>query len=211
MDFNLRRFPNLRAVVLEGIGAYWRLRERYLQNYLFIHINKTGGRSIETALGCIYEHKTALQKRCEVGGDVWRKKFTFAFVRNPWDRVVSQYFFRLETRQDGIFENDISFEDWVRLVYQERSQAYLTHRNLFIPQSAWVTDEDGHQIIDFVGRFEQIETDFERVADRIGFDGDLPHKNESSRNHYRDYHTDETKKIVSRFFEEDIKRFGYKY
>ena len=65
--------------------------ERHLQNYIFIHINKTGGTSIERALGGKFQHKTAREKIAELGEAVWQAKFTFAFVRNPWDKMVSQY------------------------------------------------------------------------------------------------------------------------
>ena len=204
MDLNLRQFPRLRAVALRGATTYWRLRERYLQNYLFIHINKTGGRSIETALGCVYEHKTARQKRREVGAAVWDEKFTFAFVRNPWDRVVSQYFYRRQTEQGA---EDLSFEDWVRRVYAEQDPQLRSREVLFLPQSDWVTDENGDYLVDFVGRFERFEEDFQHVCDRIGVAKSLPHKNKSSRGDYRAYYTDETAGIVARYFAEDIDRF----
>ena len=50
--------------------------------FVFIHINKTGG-SIELALGCPPEHKTAVVKRKELGKDAWKKLFSFTSVRNP--------------------------------------------------------------------------------------------------------------------------------
>lgn len=211
MDLNLRKFPRLRSVVLRGTTVYWRLRERYLQNYLFIHINKTGGRSIETALGCVYEHKTARQKRREMGAEVWADKFTFAFVRNPWDRVVSQYSYRHRTGQEEHVGRDLSFDAWVRAVYGEQEKPVGANDVLFLPQSDWVTDEAGEYLVDFVGRFERFEDDFQHVCDRIGVTKSLPHKNKSSRGHYRTYYTDETAGIVARYFAEDIDRFDYSF
>ena len=208
MKLNLRAFPKVRSLVLRGTSAYWRLRERYFQNYLFIHINKTGGRSIETALGCTYEHKTARRKRKEVGANVWNDKFTFAFVRNPWDRIVSQYFYRRHTEQ-GV--ENLSFEDWVRHVYAEQYPVYRSREVLFLPQSDWVTDECGELLVDFVGRFERFEENFQYVCNQIGIEASLPHKNKSSRDPYPTYYTDETANIVARYFKKDIERFGYSF
>ena len=59
--------------------------------FVFIHINKTGGSSIELALGYSPEHKTAVVKRKELGKGAWKKLFSFTIVRNPWDRAVSHY------------------------------------------------------------------------------------------------------------------------
>lgn len=207
----LRPFPRLRAVALKGARIYWRLRERYFQNYLFIHINKTAGRSIETALGCVYEHKTALQKRKEVGSDVWDRKFTFTFVRNPWDRVVSQYEYRHFSNQDHEQGDIPSFNAWVRRVYGKHDSESRSDNLLFRPQADWVTDERGNLMVDFVGRFERLEEDFRHVCDQIGAEASLPHKNKSSRDPYPTYYTEDTANIVARYFAEDIERFRYTF
>jgi len=39
-----------------------KFRSRYIDNFVFIHINKTGGSSIEKTLKLFHEHKTALEK-----------------------------------------------------------------------------------------------------------------------------------------------------
>lgn len=208
---NLRAYPKLRSAALWGAARYWRFRERYLQDYLFIHINKTGGRSIETALGCLYEHKTARQKRDEVGAAVWADKFTFAFVRNPWDRAVSQYVYRRKTQQDSLAEQELPFEAWVRRVFGEQDARYRSNPVLFLPQADWVTDAHGDLMVDFVGRFERFEDDFQHVCSQLGIDETLPHTNKSSRGDYRSYYTAETAAIVGRYFADDVARFGYTF
>ena len=76
-------------------------KQKYLQKFVFIHINKTAGSSIEKALKLRFEHKTALEKRAEIGPELFAEKFVFAFVRNPWDKVVSHYHYRVRTNQNG--------------------------------------------------------------------------------------------------------------
>ncbi|QXD16175.1 sulfotransferase family protein [Rhodocaloribacter litoris] len=191
---------------------YWRLRERYFQNYLFIHIPKTGGRSIETALGCLYEHKTALQKRREVGFDVWSAKFTFTFVRNPWDKAVSHYAYLKKTGQDFLEEDNIDFRSWVRLVFVDRNPRYISKPLHFAPQTEWIMDLEGKQLVDYVGRFERFEADFAEVCRRIGVERQLPHQNSSHRRKdYRTYYDDETAQIIADVYASDLSYFGYSF
>ena len=73
------------------------LRYRYLDPFVFIHINKTGGTSVSKALNIPLEHKTAIQFIDEMGQAAWDRKLSFVTVRNPWDKVVSHYHHRLQS------------------------------------------------------------------------------------------------------------------
>ena len=143
-----------------------------------------------------------------VGERIWTERFTFAFVRNPWDRTVSFYHYLLQTRQGGVAEQSLSFENWVRLVFAEQDPRYRSKKGMFLPQTAWVTDEQGYLIVDFVDRFEH---DFHHVCGQIGQDRKLPHKNKSIRGYYRSYYTDETATNIRDYFAADIERFNYTF
>jgi hypothetical protein len=97
-----------------------RLRTKYLLDIVFVHINKTGGSSIETALGLPFQHRTALELRSYLGERRWRERFSFAFVRNPWDKVASHYAYRVTTNQTGLGDHHLPFNEWVRLAYGDR-------------------------------------------------------------------------------------------
>ena len=63
-----------------------------------MHINKTGGTSIETALGeCMpkaFDPEKHMDSKSMInlyGKEIWKKYFTFSIVRNPWDRIISMY------------------------------------------------------------------------------------------------------------------------
>lgn len=178
--------------------------------FVFIHINKTGGTSIETALGLKLEHKTAQEKIRELGLPAWQNKFTFSFVRNPWDRVVSHYHYRVETDQTGLATRTISFTEWVFRAYAAHDPAYYDVPKFFMPQSNWLLDDKGDLLVDFVGRFESLENDFDMIRERLHrTDIVLPHVKKSQHDHYRSYYNEATKKIVETWFSADIKRFGY--
>lgn len=182
-----------------------------MKKVAFIHINKTGGSSIERALGLPFEHKTALEKRAELGEENWLKRFRFTIVRNPWDKVVSHYFYRVKTNQTGLADNPIDFNTWVKRTYGEQDPLYYDKAKMFMPQWQWITDEHGELMVKFIGRFERLEQDFQRICRRIRRQASLPHIKKSNRGHYRQYYNDESIEIIRRWFAGDIAYFGYEY
>lgn len=201
----LRQMPLLWRL---PVAARW-VRERYFTNFVFIHINKTGGSSIERALGLPFDHRTALEKRQDLGTRRWTRRFVFTFVRNPWDKVLSHYAYRVQTNQTGLGERPVDFRTWVRLAYAERDPAYYDQPRMFMPQWRWMTDEAGSMLVDFVGRFERLEADFAAVCTRLGRRATLPHLKQSRRGDYRTYYDDVTAEIVRDVFEGDLSRFDY--
>ena len=185
--------------------------QRYFEDFVFIHINKTGGTSIEKALGVHFEHRTAQEKVKELGRSRWDKKYTFAFIRNPWDKVVSHYHYRIKNNQTNLGNNPIGFSEWVKRAYGEQDPMYYNNPKMFMPQSDWVIDGRGEIIVNFIGRFEKLEEDFNTVCKSINKQATLPHIKSSKRTDYRDYYDDESLKIITDWFREDIKRFEYTF
>lgn len=177
---------------------------------IFIHINKTGGSSIETALGLNFQHKTAQEKIADLGIEKWNQSFTFSVVRNPWDKVVSHYHYRLLTKQPSLVERPVDFRTWVKLTYGEQNPFYFDSHLMFMPQLDWITDGNGTVLVKEVLRFEELESDFEsKVLAPNHIKATLPHLKKTDRTPYSDYYDDETKKIVAKWFDADIVFFGY--
>lgn len=189
----------------------WPLRARAGSEFVFIHINKTGGTSVERALHIPFEHKTALEKIDEMGRENWDKAFTFTVVRNPWDKVVSHYHYRVKTNQTKLQENIIEFKNWVTLTYEKMDEYYYDNPRMFMPQSDWISDENNNILVDKICRFENLETDFGIVCNRIGISAKLPHAKASDRRKYNDYYDDRTAEIVANWFRKDIENFGYEF
>lgn len=148
-----------------------------------------------------------------VSKDTWNDYFKFAFVRNPWDRTVSKYMYtQARLAEDDMLGNQFDesylmkrcsmFEDWVRLL------PVLSPAGC----SGFITDAEGEIIVDYVGRFENANSDFAHVCETLGIDIPLACLNQSPRRpDYRSYYTSETRDIVARLFAEDIMRFGYTF
>lgn len=182
-----------------------------LNSFIFIHINKTGGSSIEKALNLPFEHKTALEKIGEIGRQQWDSKFTFSVIRNPWDKVVSHYHYRVQTNQTGLGVNSIGFKEWVKLSYGNKDPLYYDKPKMFMPQFDWLTDDGGRVLVDFICRFENLADDFNVVCRKIGRNPSLPRLKASMRGNYSDYYDTESIEIVARWFSQDIENFGYTF
>lgn len=176
----------------------------------FVHINKTGGSSVEQALGIPFSHKPAYEVIEEVGVKTWERFFTFTIVRNPWDKVVSHYHYR--TQVNGQIVDGIGFKDWVREAYGNQNPKYYENPKMFMPQMDWITDGSRKIIVNFVMRFENLAKDFELLCAMLGRrDTKLPHLKATNRGPFQDYYDEDTKMIVCDWFREDINRFRYKF
>jgi hypothetical protein len=102
-----------------------------------------------------------------------------------------------------------------------------------MPQTKMLYDETGKLQVDFVGKFETLQQDFDRVCQHLGFDeSNLPHVNSSDkksrelrrrvrnflrRNGESDFHSyvefydDETRELVSNLYRSDIENFDYSF
>ena len=170
-------------------------------NVMFIHVPKTAGRSMEEApfVGC-RGHRTALQlrefivKNCI--GVEYDDLFKFGFVRNPWDRFVSLY----SHYHDG---NTVSFADFVR-------HARIPLPSQLRSQVAYLQDGNGNLLVDFVGRFENLQDDWEHVCGVVGEQFTLPHLRKGyHRGHYKEYYTIELWDAVAALYAEDIEMWEY--
>lgn len=181
--------------------------------FIFVHITKTAGTSIGNAIGLpVKHHLTAKEVIAKIGRTKWNEAYKFTFVRNPWDRVVSLYEYRRRKDKTKIASDNIPFTEWINLTLGQRSDLYYYNNvKSFQPQVDWLKDDEGSITIDFIGKFESIRADFDQIRQTIGTQAELPHLNATKRSDYKDYYTDETRKIVANWYHEDIAAFGYKF
>lgn len=176
-------------------------------NYFFIHIEKTGGTSIEKALGLPKQNHVPYK---HLPPNVKRDSFLFAFVRNPWDKVVSQYHFRKRVGQ--AMPKNLDFNSWLIKAYVENHKSVFDVPVMFKTCKWWISDDNNEVKVDFIGRFENITRDYNIVRGLIKEGEDLTHENATQRDRdYRVYYTDETAEIISNHFKEDIELFGYAF
>jgi hypothetical protein len=77
---------------------------------------------------------------------------------------------------------------------------------------SFLVDESGEVVVDYVGRFENLQNDFDVVCDKIGMDTpSLPRALETQHEHYTEYYDSETREHVGLRYKEDIEYFGYEF
>ncbi len=138
----------------------------------------------------------------------WDSYFKFVFVRNPWDWLVACfcYNFKFLSQFLGKFELDHAEAIWHLMKLHNQS---MTAENYF--QHSFVYEE-GKQIVDYVGRFETLQQDFDEICRRIGIPQQpVPHENKSSHVDYRKLYTPQTIDWVRDRYREDIGLFGYDF
>jgi len=185
---------------------------------IFVHIPKTAGLSIVRSLfqdlpG--HTHRSALLYRY-IFGKTYNQMFKFAFVRNPWARTLSAYNY---LKEGGRAEKDKAFKAEVLVQFTDFTDFvihWLTKKNCnkcvhFIPQYRWLCDLRGKLIVDFVGRIEQIDTDYEYIRARVGFGDELIHINKSQNVDYHQFYTEETRAIVEKVYKKEITLFRYSF
>lgn len=157
------------------------------------------------------QHYPARLLREMVPDEIWSSYFKFTFVRNPWDLIVSTYFFLKKFFNDNpraaAEDVDVAYivasVDFTNFV---RARKFMANSIGMLPH---ITDKDGNLLVDFVGKVENIESDLAEICGRIGLNIPLEHRNRSDHAQYREYYTPETQAIVAADFAREIDLFGY--
>jgi len=203
--------------VARGVSIYKPLLRRH--RVIFIHVPKTGGQSVAQALfGDPYYtgHPPLIAYERESPGN-YRSFYKFTFVRNPYGRLLSAYNYLTAYApwsEDIEFrENTLSkYRDFEDLIVNGLRQDEAIRNNLhFLPQAFHLKNSVGAIGVDFIGRYETLQEDFETVRQRVGFGDRLPWLNRSQllALGFRDHFNDQTAAIVAEYYKEDFDTFGY--
>jgi Sulfotransferase family len=175
---------------------------------IFVEVPKTGSTSIRSIIG--YAPKPHFNI-CQIANEIDKERFVsyfkFGFVRNPWDRAVSLY-----ERKEGLqLKSKMSFDqfvEWMKFSSCTCTRA-LPHRY----QLDWFVSPHGDILVDFIGRYESLQSDWAKIAARLNANPHLPKKrvNTERERDYSKYYSDRTKRIIAERFAVDIEYFGYKF
>jgi len=164
--------------------------------------------------------------KCDQLSTIYKDYLKFAFVRNPWDRLVSCYinkmtkpinfentYFKqgiyIDFIRYGIFKAGMNFKEFVKEVCKIPDEISDEH---FRSQYTFITDENETLIVDFIGKFENLQEDFNKISGKIGLKNiELPKLMSTKHKHYTEYYDEETKKLVAERYKKDIEMFGYEF
>ena len=190
-------------------------------NSIWIRIPKTAGVSMEKVFQKLPGKWQPLQDKrfiSNIGAshmksirtDIWDSSFKFTFVRNPFSRSISSWKFGgWGTRWDCNFKTYVKKVNDINLETPDRWTQLTWHTCAQYPH---IVDTEGNLLVDFIGRFENLQEDFNTVCDKIGMPRQqLPHTNKTNHKHYTEYYDDETRQIIEEKYAKDIEYFGYKF
>jgi chondroitin 4-sulfotransferase 11 len=200
------------------------------KKFLFIHIQKTAGTSISRYLKTIEGTKFEYNQHSFINVVDFDMSdlFKFCFVRNPFERLVSWFnmldhnrkFQKKDKFLKYITDNSTTFSEFLNLteIILDDYDNYSYRGNIDYPKSIkfnqldYITDSNGHIAVDFIGRLENINDDFNFILDKIGQPlHTLEKRNSFNRDHYRSYYTDEDIEKVYKMCKRDIEYFKYEF
>ena len=184
-------------------------------------------------------HATLRRVRKRLGRKRWDDYFKFAITRNPWDLVVSQYHWA--TRRDegqphkGAVGRSLK-RFWTRPLRVRKNfkvlganlarnilkmdvvtfEFFVTHMlRYYEPNDPFYFDRSGAVGLDFLIRYENLQSDYGSVCERIGLPrSELPSLKTKSRpeqRHYSTYYDDRTRELVAKMYHRHIEHFGYRF
>lgn len=212
-----RRFQAMRHNTSEGRS----LKAFDEQSCIFVHITKCAGVSVSKSLFGnlggghlrVPHYELIFSKR------EFENYFKFTFARNPWDRLVSAFLFLKKggiNKVDRVWsEQNLShYNDFHTFVTEWVNRKNINTWKHFVPQYKFVC-EPGDQTpkVDFIGHFERLENDFNYIQNKLGKTSNLQHLNKTggTKRDYKEYYTEDTKKLVADVYKEDIRIFGYDF
>jgi chondroitin 4-sulfotransferase 11 len=199
------------------------ISEKY--KYLFVHIQKTAGTSITKCLHQIGHTKNISNTHSFLNSQPiheYDNYFKFCFVRNPFDRLVSWY--NMILKKD--FTNDFSryilnnssnfseFLDLTEIINETNEQEKITDskylKSISFNQLDYITDDEGNIMVDYIGRYENLNNDFHYVMSKLGREKyNLPHINKYNHENYRKYYTERDIEKVVKMYSKDLDYFEY--
>jgi Sulfotransferase family len=196
----------------------------FQKRFLFVHIPKTAGNSIQTILRHysedeivalradqdgierfgirnpnykIKKHSTLAEYRAALGEARFRDLYKFTCVRNPWDRIVSYYF------------GTTLVQAWDRKEFKKLILKAVSVTD-YLRLDKGESDPFGN--VDYVMRFENLANDFRTVSAKLGIPAaPLPQYNRSNREHYSKYYDAELRELIGKRFAPEIDHFGYAF
>ncbi|MCE7992594.1 MAG: sulfotransferase family protein [Roseivirga sp.] len=211
----------------------------YRNNFIFVHIWKNAGTSVRQAISPYvykvnlrrkisyhglsklhlpvnekleraYNIKSPHLKACEIcdllGQNYYNQFYKFAFARNPYSRLVSQYnhvITRESHKHHGLAGDLGSMEEYVKWRINSDKETF---------QWQFVTDSNENRIVDFIGKFENLESDLKTLGDNLDLTLKLPHLNRGKvikETSVEDLFPPKFRDFVKKNYEKDFEYFGY--
>lgn len=186
-----------------------------------IGVPKTGTVYFEASMiGAIVRHHYEFTDRdwssssfTKVKLEDYEDAFKVAFVRNPFDMLVSHFCFLrrpdVQLHHYDVGLTPLSFRSWLHHI-AERVELYPQRDELFFQLWEWRGGKKDKFLPDYLGRFETLESDLVKISELTGvkYRKGKP-KNDTSHQHYSEFYDEELYALVEERWGKELKFFGY--
>ncbi len=133
----------------------------------------------------------------------FRDYFKFTVVRNPFARAFSWYKNVISNRYKEDYHKYLNKDDFEKFLERQAGKRHLTS------QKDYIVNYNGEIEMDYIVRFEELEDDFEYVAEKLGISDKLPHELRSKSLDHLDYYNLNSIEIIKDVYKDDLKMFKY--
>lgn len=181
----------------------WKKLQVFFNDFLFIHIHKTGGSSIKNFFspghGNLISHMTVKSIINEIGIEKFKEFKSFCVVRNPYDLIVSHYSYRVQSNRI----KKMNFNNFIL-------NKHFSH----IPPQVEYLKYNNEIYCNDILRYENLVEDVNKFINENNINlniSNFPHSRKSKRKNYKEYFTNkEVLDIVNEYYKEDLETFNYK-
>jgi hypothetical protein len=191
---------------------------------IFIHIPKTAGTSIEQflrdngknellfdrfLLNRSLQHLTALELKRKLG-NVFNSYYKFSIVRNPFDRLLSEYYWTpIPNIGYKYGKTKSEFLDYVRNIVKKQLYFQNNYNDHFIPQYMFLCNRRGKLLIDNLFKYEDLDFVKDYLKKKLNIERKFPHLNKTSEEKTKDYWSESEKEKIYDLYKNDFILFGY--
>lgn len=212
------------------------------RKFVFIHIPRCGGNFINDFFDPDWIEKIRsetgtfkdadnyqidhypLHRYKELYQEQYNTYFKFTFVRNPWDRMLSEFFLKKYGQSRGgrwgpindfIDCSQLEFCEFIRKLQDNfhliEELMHINHHDVshFMSYKHYIENPEN---LEFVGKLENFNADFSSLCKNFSIAyTPKPKINQTNHLHYSEYYSSKTRDIVGELYSWDIKKFNYKF
>lgn len=204
----------------------------------FIHIPKAAGSSVGSCLnkqikrttsdiefkekfdtfskakGFAYpNHAPAAIRSQFMGSEEYASYFSFAFVRNPFDLVVSLYEYTWQKERDLFKKMNWELSQFQKNILNNTFTDWVLNFDTGRLQSSYLFSSSGELLVTSIGKTESFDKDFIFFSRALGitYEPKTAKKNSTVRESYKKYYNSETTAVIENKYQKDLELFGYSF